>query len=637
MTEQTISPEMEAQAAEAVLTTSDDRLVFQGSAVKALGDGKVGGYLVLFGDPDSADLDGEFFTAETDFDIPTGGTKSTSIYYHHGLDPVLKKRKLGSGEIGTDDTGVWLRGQLNMRDAYEQAVYKLVELGKMGWSSGTMPHLIEREPVGKATHIKSWPLGGDASLTVTPADPRQHAIPLKAADVVPLKSLVAVKVGPEPGAAPEASTTDAAQAAEAMTGAELNAAVKAAVHAALDERPEPTQTENKIMPEEITQVTPAQAEPVNPVPAATVKSTDGSAAELEAVKAQLAQLTSTLAALTAPVEKTKLNVPAIKRVTELGFADDHVKGFIHYVRTGDRGAVDAALKANVNPLESATDAQGAVLVPDDFFPQIVAKRDEASIMRRAGAQVITTSLDVVNVPAENGSATYFDLTAQEEGVDEDEPTFANVPITVYTYTKLMKISNQLLSDEKANLIPFLTGSAARAWAMTENKAFLTGAGTTLPQGVFVGGTKGLDLDAAAAIGAAEIPELVGKLDGPYRDRAIWIMNRTTDAYLRALSGNQRWFEQTPSGEAGIRGNGGTLEGYPVFLSNEAAAIGASAKSLLFGNVEAGYAIAEHGNMALIRLNELYAGNLQTGLLWVIRVGGAVVNAEALQYAAHPSA
>lgn len=616
-----------------------EALVFQGSAVKALGDGKVGGYLVLFGDADSADLDGEFFTAETDFDIPAGGTKSTSIYYHHGLDPVLKKRKLGSGEIGTDEIGVWLRGTLNMRDAYEQAVYKLVEQGKMGWSSGTMPHLIEREPVGKATHIKSWPLGGDASLTVTPADPRQHAIPLKAADVVPLKSLVAAKDGQKPGAAPEASTTDAAQAAEVMTGAELNAAVKAAVHAALDERPEPTQTENPTMPDEINQVnTPAQAEPVNPAPTqAAVKSDDGAKAELEAIKAQLNQVTSALAALTAPVEKAKLGVPAIKKVTERGFADDELKAFLHYVKTGDRGAIGDGVKANVNPLESDTDAQGAVLVPNDMYPGIVAKRDEGSIMRRAGAQVIQTSLDLVNVPAESTSNTYFVITGQEGAVDEDEPTFANVPITVYVFTKLMKASNVILSDNRTNLIQFLVNSAARAWAQTENKYFLTGSGSSQPQGVFVGGTAGLTLDAAAAVGAAEIPELVGKLDGPYRDRACWIMNRTSDAYLRSLSGNARWFENTPNGTAGLRGDTGTMEGYPVFLSNEAAAIGASAKSLFYGNVEAGFAIAEHPTVGLIRLNELYAGNLQTGLLWVVRIGGAVVNAEALQYATHPSA
>jgi hypothetical protein len=58
----------------------------------------------------------------------------------------------------------------------------MAEAGKQGWSSGTHYSLMEREPVGKAMWIKSWPLGKDASLTPTPA-----AGPILTA-VQPLKS-----------------------------------------------------------------------------------------------------------------------------------------------------------------------------------------------------------------------------------------------------------------------------------------------------------------------------------------------------------------------------------------------------------------------------------------------------------------
>jgi hypothetical protein len=157
------------------LLETEVKLISFGDAVKALGDGKVAGYLVRFGDETTPDLTGDFFTKETDF----GDVTHTAVYYQHGLDRKMGKRKLAKGDMREDDVGVWIEAQLNMRDEYEKAIYAMVEQGKMGWSSGTAPHLVEREEKGKAHFIKTWPLGLDASLTPTPAEPRNEVITLK--------------------------------------------------------------------------------------------------------------------------------------------------------------------------------------------------------------------------------------------------------------------------------------------------------------------------------------------------------------------------------------------------------------------------------------------------------------------------
>jgi HK97 family phage major capsid protein len=65
-----------------------------------------------------------------------------------------------------------------MRDEYERGLMELAAAGKLGWSSGAAGHLVEREQVGKSWHIKSWPIA-EASLTPTPAEPRNAAIPVK--------------------------------------------------------------------------------------------------------------------------------------------------------------------------------------------------------------------------------------------------------------------------------------------------------------------------------------------------------------------------------------------------------------------------------------------------------------------------
>jgi hypothetical protein len=65
---------------------------------------------------------------------------------------------------------VFIKHLLDLRSGYEAKLYGLVQAGKLGWSSGTAPHLVERKAIGDGRHqIEQWPLGLDASYTPTPA------------------------------------------------------------------------------------------------------------------------------------------------------------------------------------------------------------------------------------------------------------------------------------------------------------------------------------------------------------------------------------------------------------------------------------------------------------------------------------
>lgn len=202
-----------------IVEQTDDTIVMFGSPIKALGGGKVGGYLVRFTDENTPDLVGDFFNAKTDFDFDDGD--KTTVYYNHGLDDTLKTRKLGTGTLKKDEHGVWVEAQLQMRDAYERWIYEMVESGKMGWSSGTLPNLVEVEAVGKSQWIKFWPLGKDASITPTPA------AGLVATQAVTLKAWAESNTGQQALAQQVAGdattsgateqTTDAIQHTESMT------------------------------------------------------------------------------------------------------------------------------------------------------------------------------------------------------------------------------------------------------------------------------------------------------------------------------------------------------------------------------------------------------------------------------------
>lgn len=162
-----------------------DTLVCTGGEIKALEGGRIGGYLVVFGDATKTDLVGDFFTPETDFGLDL--STKCRVLFDHGMDPTLKHLALGAVELKVDTKGVWAEGQLKARDDYEAKVKEIIGqdlpaliAGKrLGWSSGTAAHLVARKSVGKAHEITAWPLGLDASLTATPCEPRTLAVPLK--------------------------------------------------------------------------------------------------------------------------------------------------------------------------------------------------------------------------------------------------------------------------------------------------------------------------------------------------------------------------------------------------------------------------------------------------------------------------
>jgi len=156
-----------------------DTLIAWGGAVKALGDGKIGGYLVQFTNNDDLDLEGEYFDENTDYGEPKPIPPTGTVYYQHGMDKKMGKRRLGMASHKLDDFGIWAEAQLNLRDEYEKFIYAMAEKGKMGWSSGTANHLVERQITAKGTWIKTWPIGLDDTLTPVPAEPRNQVMPLK--------------------------------------------------------------------------------------------------------------------------------------------------------------------------------------------------------------------------------------------------------------------------------------------------------------------------------------------------------------------------------------------------------------------------------------------------------------------------
>jgi len=150
---------------------NDNTRFYWFDSVKAMGSGKVGGYVIRFGTPETADVQGDYFAADGDYGLDVS-TKAR-IVYHHGLTKTHGAKRLGVADLSVKADGIWGEGTID-----DGAIYARAEAGELGWSSGSVDRLTSRRSVKGKSEINAWPLI-EVSLTPTPVDPRNRAITIK--------------------------------------------------------------------------------------------------------------------------------------------------------------------------------------------------------------------------------------------------------------------------------------------------------------------------------------------------------------------------------------------------------------------------------------------------------------------------
>ena len=112
-----------------------------------------------------------------------------------------------------------------------------------------------------------------------------------------------------------------------------------------------------------------------------------------------------------------------------------------------------------------------------------------------------------------------------------------------------------------------------------------------------------------------------------------MFNDSTLAFIRKLKdgqGNYLW-------QLGDVRNGepATLLGHPYSINQAVADIGASAKSVLFGDMSK-YIVRKVMGFQVITLRERYAENFQIGMVGFKRFDGELLNTAAVKHMAHPA-
>jgi HK97 family phage major capsid protein len=534
----------------------------------------VGGWGVVYG---GQDLYGETFTKSTDYMLDL--VPSKPVLYDHSLGEV--KHIIGKTlKVEPMEAGLWVEAELNRNAEYVAHILELVQKGALGWSSGSVSHLVRMD----GSNIKTWPVV-EFSLTPTPAEPRTLGV-----DVI--KALA--ESDPSFGALlPEAETAISAAGADDAEIAVTDDEVSEEMNIMATESHEAKGAPDTALVEMLNQF-------------------KGLSDEIKNIKTALEQ--------EPPVNAPIKGAPVILKGAR---GDSEENALRAYIVHGDTGAFKASNNTDMNV---GTSADGGYAVPTGHYNGIIARRDEAMLATQLGVTRITGEGTTVNVPVDNEADGEFVSTNEATDFDRDAPAISQVPMTLVKYTKTVELSQELIQDEKSNLMEFLNNFIGRGLAKTHNSLLVTAAGS--------GGTAALTLDSATVIGVSEIPELAYLLPDPYQDNAKWVMKKAVEGEIRSLVSASD-FQYVPKWMGTVTGRP-ELWGYPVFNSEYSGATAASTKSLYFGDWSF-MGLREAPGLTILRDEYSKARQGQICLHYYFRAVYKVLQAEAIIYASHPSA
>ena len=306
--------------------------------------------------------------------------------------------------------------------------------------------------------------------------------------------------------------------------------------------------------------------------------------------------------------------------------------FFDYLR---KGAAEMARESKAALVE---DTNGVKLVPEDFAGTIYKGLPNETVMRNICFVRPTTKNQVGIGEVIINQAGWGVLETGSTAPDGlDDPAADKDTIKVWDLNALVKIGVNELDDSDENLEALIRASLAAEIGVQEDEAFAVGTGDTnkQPTGVANGSTVTQKVTATTALtyAADDIIKLSFAVPQAARRNGVYVGNSDAEQAVRLLkdgNNNYLWQEDFRSGAPA------TLNGKPWY-TNDGFASGTegtpnvAGKPLFFGDFRKGYMIADRRQLGVTRLVELYAASGQIGLLFRHRVGGGVINANALAY------
>jgi HK97 family phage major capsid protein len=304
--------------------------------------------------------------------------------------------------------------------------------------------------------------------------------------------------------------------------------------------------------------------------------------------------------------------------------DEYLNAFDKYCRKGVEGLDSMEKKA----LTVSNDTTGGYLAPPEYVRELLKTITEISPIRSI-ARVRTTGQRSIQIPKRDGqfaaqwvseSGTRSETTGYTVGLEE---------LPAHEMYALVDISEQDLEDTVFDLEAEMQSEFAEQFAKAEGAAFVSGNSVGKPHGFMdASGVGSVDSGNATAVTADGLISLVHNIKSDYTRNGSFVFNRATLASIRKLKDTAgQYVFQTGMMLGGNMVN--TILGHPYVEATDMPSEGADTFPVAFGDFRRAYMIVDRVNLAVLRdpFTQATTGNVR--YIARKRVGGQVVQAEAI--------
>ena len=275
----------------------------------------------------------------------------------------------------------------------------------------------------------------------------------------------------------------------------------------------------------------------------------------------------------------------------------------------------------------ATPTGGGYLVPEEFERSIEKALLFFGGMREAATVITTDAGEDLHYPTSNDTTQTGEILGEGSAASEQDVAVGQRVFKAFMYSsRVVRVSLQLMQDSAFDVESWLAGVLGERIGRITNTHYTTGVQPNQPSGIVNDAIVG-------RTGAVGQPTSVIWDDLIFLEHAIgiayrrspgvrWMMNDSTVREIRRLKdGEGRYLWQPGVGS----GAPNSISGYAYIVNNDVAAMAASARSIVFGDLRK-YIIRDVRGFQLLRLVERYAEFGQVAFVGFFRTDGALVDA-----------
>ena len=284
------------------------------------------------------------------------------------------------------------------------------------------------------------------------------------------------------------------------------------------------------------------------------------------------------------------------------------------------------------PQSSGTPAEGGYTIPTTLYNRIIQAMKLYGGMMNVSTVLSTAQGNPLDFVTADDTANVGSIVSENAQIpDAEKLAFGKITLGAYMYkSNFIRVPFSLLRDSAIDLNSYVIERVAERVGRIVNTHMTVGTGTGQPKGIVTAAGAGVSA-AASAVTLDNVLNLITSVDPAYRANGKFMFNDSTLTALRTIKDGQgRYVWDMGNVSQGVNP---TIWGYGYQINQDVASIGASAKSIVFGDLSQ-YYIREVGGARLKRDESKFIDYDQVAFLYLQAFDGNLLNTSAVKVLTH---